>query len=441
MTPTRHRIKTPLRNTMTDVKIPALGESIASGIISGWQVADGDFVQKDQILFELETDKITQEMQAEVAGVISLKAADGDEVEVGAVVATIDESVSESSDASDAGKANEAAANGAAATDRHPAVSPAVRRIASETGIDPHEVTGTGKDGRVTKGDMLEARAGLEQRTKDEDAARASASTRLSPDLKAVSRPPFKVPGPTVDLAADQPAVSARRTTRQKMSPLRRKIAERLVNASTEAALLTTFNECDMSAVMGLRKRYQEEFVASNGIKLGFMSFFVKATVEALKAVPGINAQIDGSEIVTNHYYDIGVAVGTDKGLIVPVIRDCDSKSFARIEQDIADKAKAARTGKLSLDDLAGGVFTISNGGIYGSMLSTPLLNMPQSGILGLHNIQERPVAINGEVVVRPMMYLALSYDHRLVDGKEAVTFLVKVKQLIEDPARFLFNI
>jgi 2-oxoglutarate dehydrogenase E2 component (dihydrolipoamide succinyltransferase) len=432
---------------MTPVTIPALGESISSGILAIWHVADGDYVEQEQLLFELETDKITQELQAEVAGVIRLKVDEGDEVEVGSTVAEIDESAS----APSGGSANEAPSatqeqpqaggkqpqlqgtgpcSDASDAEAHPAQSPAVRRLVAETGIDPSGLQGSGKDGRLTKGDLLAAQQKQSNGQADATEARAAAQKR-----------PATEPSSSVEAAQQGAPAQQARTTRQKMNPLRRKIAERLVQATTEAALLTTFNEVDMSAVMQLRKTHQEAFVQRHGIKLGFMSFFVKATVEALKSVPAINAQIDGDSIIQNHFYDIGVAVGSDKGLMVPVIRDCDRLGFAEIEQGIVDKAQAARNGKLTLPDLSGGVFTISNGGIYGSMLSTPLLNMPQSGILGLHNITERPVAINGEVVIRPMMYLALSYDHRLVDGKQAVTFLVKIKQLIEDPSRLLFGI
>jgi len=278
-------------------------------------------------------------------------------------------------------------------------------------------VEGTGKDGRITKGDIL------------------AAAEKPQKSDSAVAEPKSATP------AAAPQSAPGERETRRKMSPLRRKIAERLVAATQEAALLTTFNEVDMSAVMELRKAHQDAFVKRHGVKLGFMSFFVKAVTQALISVPAVNARIEDDTIVSQHYYDIGVAVGTDKGLMVPVVRDCESKSFARIEQDILDYAKAAREGKIKMDDLQGGVFTISNGGIYGSMLSTPIINYPQPAILGLHNIQERPVVRNGEIVARPMMYLALSYDHRLIDGKEAVTFLSVIKNAIEDPSRLLFDL
>ena len=401
---------------LLEVKIPPMGESISSGILAKWHVNDGDVVKKDQPLFELETDKITSEGTAESAGKISLKAAAGDEVKIGQVVATIDP----------AGSAQPAAASpkAAAAAPTTPAeASPAVRRIAGETGIDPSTVAGTGKAGRVTKGDMLSAAA---------TPAPAAKPAELATRPAAVAAP---ATAPSVASAKEG------RQTRRKMSPLRAKIAQRLVAAQHEAAMLTTFNEVDMSAVMALRSKYQDDFVKKNGLKLGFMSFFTKAVVHALREVPAVNAQIEGDSIVENHYFDVGVAVSTEKGLMVPVIRNCDSLGMADIEKAIGDAAKRAREGKITLADLDGGVFTITNGGIFGSMLSTPIINPPQSAILGLHAINDRPVAVSGQVVIRPMMYLALSYDHRLVDGKEAVTFLVKVKQAIEDPVRLIVGV
>ncbi|MGJ8650052.1 MAG: 2-oxoglutarate dehydrogenase complex dihydrolipoyllysine-residue succinyltransferase [Opitutaceae bacterium] len=409
----------------TEVKIPAMGESISSGILAAWHVKDGDYVAKDQPLYELETDKITSEGNAEVAGVISIKVAADEEVDIGQVVAMIDESASApaggetSAPAAGSEKPAESATAAPVAATATPAaakvdpvatLSPAARKAAEETGVNPSAVAGTGKDGRVTKNDILEA------------ANAPVAATPAAPKPQTTSS-------------------TAERETRKKMSPLRRKIAERLVQATQEAAMLTTFNEVDMSAVMELRKQHQEKFVERHGIKLGFMSFFTKAVTHALQAVPQVNARIEGNEIVTQHFYDIGVAVGTDKGLMVPTLRDCDKKGFAEIENDILAYAKLARDGKIQMSDLEGGVFTISNGGIYGSMLSTPIINYPQPAILGLHNITERAVVVNKEIVIRPMMYLALSYDHRLIDGKEAVTFLVKVKEAIEDPSRLLFGI
>ena len=420
----------------TEVIIPAMGESISSGILAAWHVKDGDYVEKDQAIYELETDKITSEANAEVAGIISLKVAADDEVDIGQVVATIDESaapagsttpaapVADPAEVADTPAVSEpapaaaalAATPSASSDSQHP-LSPAARKAAEETGVDVSTIPGSGKDGRVTKSDILAA-------------ANAPTTTTATPTAAPTTSPAI----PTqVDATA--------RESRKKMSPLRRKIAERLVTATQECALLTTFNEVDMSSVMKLRKQHQEKFVERHGIKLGFMSFFTKAVTHALQAVPAVNARIEGNEIVTQHYFDIGVAVGTDKGLMVPTIRDCDQKGFAEIEQDILGYAKAAREGKIQMSDLEGGVFTISNGGIYGSMLSTPIINYPQPAILGLHNITERAVVVNGEIVIRPMMYLALSYDHRLIDGKEAVTFLNTIKDAIEDPSRLLFGI
>ena len=399
--------------SLLEVKIPPMGESIASGILAKWHVKDGDIVKKDQPLFELETDKITSEGTAESAGKIAFKAAAGDEVKIGQVVATIDSAASSSPVGSPPAGAS-AAATAAKSTE----ASPAVRRLAAETQIDPATVAGTGKGGRVTKGDML---------------------TAAAPVAASASEP--KSPAPVAASPSEPKSAPGTRQTRKKMTPLRAKIAQRLVSAQHEAAMLTTFNEVDMSAVMALRAKYQDDFVKKHGLKLGFMSFFVKAVVHALKEVPGVNAQIDGDAIVENHYYDIGVAVSTDKGLMVPVIKGCDTLGMAAVEAKIADAAKRARESKITLADLEGGVFTITNGGTFGSLLSTPIINPPQAAILGMHAINDRPVGVNGQVVIRPMMYLALSYDHRLVDGKQAVTFLVKVKQAIEDPTRLVLGV
>jgi 2-oxoglutarate dehydrogenase E2 component (dihydrolipoamide succinyltransferase) len=415
-----------------------MGESISSGVLAKWHVKDGDTVRKDQPLFELETDKITSEGTAEAAGRISLKVEAGAEVKIGQVVASIDTAVS--APATGNGGATSPSRSGdrevaapsaapAAPAKKSDAQSPAVRRLASETGVNPANVAGSGKDGRVTKGDMLAAAP----------AAGAGGATSSSRSGDREVAAPSTLANP--QSAPRTPPSSGERQTRRKLTPLRQRIAQRLVAAQHEAAMLTTFNEVDMSAVMGLRAKYQDDFVKKNGLKLGFMSFFVRAAVHALKAVPAVNAQLDGEYIVENHFFDIGVAVSTEKGLMVPVVRNCDHLGMADIERAIADSAKKARDGKITLADLEGGVFTITNGGIFGSMLSTPIINPPQSAILGMHNITERPVAVNGQVVIRPMMYLALSYDHRLVDGKEAVTFLVKVKQAIEDPARLMLGV
>jgi 2-oxoglutarate dehydrogenase E2 component (dihydrolipoamide succinyltransferase) len=360
-----------------DIKIPALGESVSGGMISKWHFKTGDVVKVGDILLTLETDKVAAEVTAETSGQLTIQAQEGEDVEIGTVVGQIDESV--------------AAAASAAPSEPAPAA--------------------------------------------ESTAVAAPAAPAVE---KAPSAPAAREPEP---IAAAAPAVVAdrgERVTRKKMSPLRRKIADQLVNAQQTAAILTTFNECDMTAVMDLRKKLQDGFVAKHGVKLGFMSFFIKATVEALKAVPGINVRVEGDELVQQHYYDIGVAVGTERGLVVPVLKDCDQQSFADLEKSILGYAKKAKDGKLQISDLTGGVFTISNGGVYGSLLSTPILNPPQSGILGMHSIQQRPVAINGQVVIRPMMNLALSYDHRVVDGKEAVTFLIRIKDCIENPARML---
>ena len=405
-----------------EVKIPPMGESINSGVLAKWHVADGDTVKSGQNLFELETDKITSDGVADSDGVISLKVEEGAEVKIGEVVAVIEAGGATSESAA----SEQAAPEAPAASSETKPQSPAVRRIAEETGIDPARIDGSGKDGRVTKGDMLAADAAKRDQ--------GQVSSNKTPD-------PAPAPTPKPAAPKHEPASVGARQTRKKMSPLRAKIAQRLVEVQHEAAMLTTFNEVDMSAVMGMRKKHQDTFVKKNGFKLGFMSFFTKAVVNALQQIPGVNAQIDGNEIVSNHYYDIGVAVSTPKGLMVPVIRDCETKSMAAIEADIAEVAGRARDGKITMEDLTGGVFTITNGGIFGSMLSTPILNAPQSAILGLHAINDRPIAVDGEVVIRPMMYLALSYDHRLVDGREAVTFLVKVKEAIEDPSRLLLEI
>jgi 2-oxoglutarate dehydrogenase E2 component (dihydrolipoamide succinyltransferase) len=395
-----------------EIKIPSVGESITSATLGAWHKAEGAYVRAGEVILTIETDKITTELESDRSGTLHHLAAVGDELAIGAPVASIDESAAAPADAAPAASTaakEEAPANATVAASDAAKVkaTPVARKVAEGEGVDLNRVSGTGTGGKITKADVL-------------DAASVKTTEPTAPVVEA--------------------AGGAKRTSRKKMSPLRRKIATHLVNAQHEAAILTTFNEVDMSAVMDLRKRLQDDFTARNGVKIGFMSFFIKAVVEALKSVPAVNGRIEGEEIVENHFYDIGVAVGTEKGLIVPVIRDCDQKSFAQIEKDIVDYATKARDGKLGLPDLQGGVFTITNGGIYGSLLSTPIINPPQSGILGMHSIQQRPVAVDGQVVIRPMMYLALSYDHRLVDGKEAVTFLVRVKQCIESPERMLLG-
>jgi 2-oxoglutarate dehydrogenase E2 component (dihydrolipoamide succinyltransferase) len=404
-----------------EVKIPAVGESISSGVVSVWHKKSGDFVNAGDALFTLETDKVSTEITAETPGVLDTMVPEGQEVKIGEVVATIDDSKtapakSEPAERKAAPKKTEQKPTAASKEKSPTALSPAVRRIVEEEHLEAEKISGTGRDGRLTKGDVL---AAVPQNRKSVG--------------EAVSFPGTATPSPT----AEQDRRSADgRFTRKKMSPLRRKIAAQLVMAQHTAAILTTFNECDMSAVQELRAKSQEAFTKKNGVKLGFMSFFIKASVEALRAVPPVNGRIEDEDFIQNNFYDIGVAVGTDRGLVVPVVRDADKKSFADLERAIADYATKAREGKLKIEDLQGGTFTISNGGVYGSLLSTPILNPPQSGILGMHKIMERPVAVNGKVEVRPMMYLALSYDHRAVDGKEAVTFLIKVKECIEDPKK-----
>ena len=382
---------------MPDIKIPTVGESISTALISTWHKADGEAVAVGDLLLTLETDKVSTDLTADAAGVLRIVVPAGQEVAIGSVVGAITE--------------------GAAAPASSPASAPAPTPVSAPVAPAPEAAPSASEAA---------------------PAAPPAAPTPMPAAPIATEIPAPRTQGPP-EPAAPRPS-SDRRTTRVRLSPLRRKIATHLVAAQQTAAILTTFNEADMSAVMALRKQLQDSFVARHGLKLGFMSFFVKAVVDALKAVPQINARMEGDELVQNHFYDIGVAVGTEKGLVVPVIRDCDTKSFAEIEQAIAASAKKARDGKLLIEDLQGGVFTISNGGIYGSLLSTPILNPPQSGILGMHSIQERPVAVDGQVVIRPMMYLALSYDHRVVDGKEAVTFLVRVKECLENPARLLLG-
>ena len=408
---------------MADIMTPALGESVTEATVARWTKKAGDAVRKDEILVELETDKVSLEVAAPADGVLEFIAAEeGATVEPGAVLGRLAEGAAGAKAApapAPAAKKEEPApapapAPKAEAPKAAPAaaapLAPSAQRIVAENNLDGGAIAGSGKDGRVTKGDAI---AALE--------ARANA--------------------PAAPAAPSAPREIHEREERVRMTRLRQTIARRLKEAQNNAAMLTTFNEVDMSAVMALRNQYKDGFEKSHGVKLGFMSFFVKAVIHGLKHVPDVNAEIDGTDVIYKNHYDIGVAVGTDKGLVVPVLRDADALSLSGIEKGIGALGKKARDGQLALEDLQGGTFTISNGGVYGSLMSTPILNAPQSGILGMHKIQERPMAVGGQVVIRPMMYLALSYDHRVVDGQGAVTFLVRVKEAIEDPQRLLLDV
>ncbi|MGQ4273692.1 2-oxoglutarate dehydrogenase complex dihydrolipoyllysine-residue succinyltransferase [Terrihabitans sp. B22-R8] len=423
----------------TEIRVPTLGESVTEATIGKWFKKAGDAVRADEPLVELETDKVTVEVPAPAAGVLSeISVQEGETVEVGALLGAIGEgngaqassaAPSTKDKAGDTGKpqAKTDTAQPINAAEEEPkeravpknepkaapsdaGLAPSVRRIATETGIDPSGVSGTGKDGRVTKGDMLQAQAA-------------------------------PAPAPAQQVRAPASADQGAQEERVKMTRLRQTIAKRLKDAQNTAAMLTTFNDVDMGAVMELRAQYKDVFEKKHGVKLGFMGFFVKACVQALKEIPEVNAEIDGTDLVYKNYYNIGVAVGTDRGLIVPVVRNAETLSIAQVEKTIGGLGKKAREGQLSMEDMQGGTFTITNGGVYGSLMSTPILNAPQSGILGMHRIEQRPVAKNGQVVIRPMMYLALSYDHRIVDGQGAVTFLVRVKEALEDPARLVLDL
>jgi len=410
----------------TEVKIPTLGESITEATIGSWLKKVGDAVKADEPIAELETDKVAVELMAPAAGVLTdLLAKAGDTVEVGAVVAMISEGAAapakdtaakpEAAPAAAPAPAPAAVAEAPAApSDALQPMSPAVRRIIEDYNLDPASITGTGKDGRLTKEDVL---AAIEKGT-----------------ARALARSGATAP------AAPVAAAHTRQEERVKMTRLRQTIAKRLKEAQNTAAMLTTFNDIDMSAVIEARNKYKDLFEKKHGIKLGFMSFFVKAAVLALRDVPAVNAAIEGDELVYRNYADIGVAVSAPNGLVVPILRNADQMSFADCEKAIADFGKRARDGQLKIEEMQGGTFTISNGGIFGSLMSTPILNPPQSGVLGMHRIEDRPVVRNGQIVVRPMMYLALSYDHRLIDGREGVTFLVRIKEAIEDPARLLLD-
>jgi 2-oxoglutarate dehydrogenase E2 component (dihydrolipoamide succinyltransferase) len=404
---------------MAEIRVPTLGESVTEATIGRWFKKAGDVVAVDEPLVELETDKVTIEVPAPAAGVLTdVAVRDGDTVAVGALLGAIKEGAGAAPAKAAAPPAAAKAAAPAPAAVPGATLAPSVRKIAAETGIDASAMPGSGKDGRVTKGDML---AAIE---------------------RAAAQPtPVPAPAASVQVRAPSPADDVAREERVRMTRLRQTIARRLKDAQNTAAMLTTFNEVDMTHVMALRTQYREPFERKHGVKLGFMGFFVRACVQALKEIPAVNAEIDGTDIVYKNYYHIGIAVGTERGLVVPVVRDCDMKSIAEIEKSIADFGRRARDGALKIDELQGGTFSITNGGIYGSLMSTPILNSPQSGILGMHKIQERPMVVAGKIEARPMMYLALSYDHRIVDGREAVTFLVRVKESLEEPARLVLDL
>jgi 2-oxoglutarate dehydrogenase E2 component (dihydrolipoamide succinyltransferase) len=406
------------------LRVPALGESIREATLGAWKRAEGDEVAADEPLVEVESEKATLEVPSPGAGVLrKILRKTGETVAVGDVIAEIDQITASSSASPSSSSSSSASANGGAVR-----AAPSARKAMSESGLSPDDVKGSGRGGRIQKQDV--------DRT-----LQARAETRMPrTEITEITPPPGREPEPEVPVPG-RPATDAGHERVVPMSPLRRTVARRLVEAQHNAAILTTFNEIDMSNVLALRERYQERFVKAHGIKLGFMSFFVKAAIEALKAFPAVNGEVRGTDIVYKDHYDIGVAVGGGKGLVVPVVRDADRLSFAEVEAAIADLAARARDNKLSMKELEGGTFTISNGGIYGSLLSTPILNPPQSGILGLHATQKRAVVVGDAVVVRPMMYVALSYDHRLIDGREAVQFLVRVKECVEDPDRILIEV
>ena len=442
-----------------DIRIPSVGESVSSGLIAQWHKNNGDPVSIGELLLTLDTDKISTEITADFTGTLQILVAEGEEVSIGSVVGritseNISNSISFNSKREKPEKQHqdlpvevEAIASQQAPSqivkrdlrlDRKAPVSPAVNRLAKEHDVDLSLIIGSGKKGAILKKDVQAfIDSGGELRS-SKVVEPPNAQSIVSKDAGREALPDLNIKPVSHHDSFGSIIEEGGRITREPLSPIRRKIAAHLVSAQQNAALLTTFNECDMSSVMQLRKELQEDFIAKFGVKIGFMSIFIKAVVDALKEVEQINARIDGTDLIRNHFFDIGVAVGSEKGLVVPVIRDCDNKSFAQIEKDIAEYASRANQGKLEIADLQGGVFTISNGGIYGSMLSTPIINSPQSAILGMHNIIDRPVAVEGKVVIRPMMYLALSYDHRIVDGKEAVTFLRRVKDCVENPARLL---
>jgi 2-oxoglutarate dehydrogenase E2 component (dihydrolipoamide succinyltransferase) len=442
-----------------EIVVPSLGESVTEATIAQWLKKQGEQVGRDEPVVELETDKVTLEVNAPAAGVIAeVKVAEGENVEVGAVLGVIEEGATAEAKPAEkpAEKAEEApaetapkeeapatAAEAEAAAEAEGPVMPAARKMIEDHGLDASRIPGTGKGGRITKEDVLS----YLEKGKAEAAPEKPAEKPAAPPAKEEKPPEPAAPGretievPEFERPAAEPSPRREREERVRMTKLRQTIAGRLKQAQNTAAILTTFNEIDMTAVMDVRARYRDTFEKKHGVRLGFMSFFVKAAVQALKELPAVNAEIDGTEIVYKNYYDIGIAVGSPSGLVVPVLRDADAISFAEVEKTIGQLGRKARDGKLTMPDLTGGTFTITNGGIYGSLLSTPIINPPQSAILGMHKVQERPMVVDGTIQARPMMYVAVSYDHRIIDGSEAVTFLVRIKECVEDPERLLLGV
>jgi 2-oxoglutarate dehydrogenase E2 component (dihydrolipoamide succinyltransferase) len=422
----------------TEIRVPQLPESVADATLVAWHKQPGDAIKRDENLADLETDKVVLEVPAPANGVVrEIRIPSGTVVTSGQVLAIIEEGPAATASVakSAAAPALSPAAGGngqtntAVSAEAASKLSPSVRRLVEENKLDPGAIPASGKDGRLTKSDVVDFLG------KKQPSGAAEASSAEAASAAPAARAPTPAPAPST-----RPA-GARVDQRVPMTRLRQRIAQRLVEAQSTQALLTSFNEVDMTAVMELRNRYKDRFEKEQGVKLGFMSFFVKASIEALKKFPAVNASVDGSDVIYHEYYDIGVAVSTDRGLMVPIVRDADQKSFATIEKEIGNYAKKAREGAIAIEDLTGGTFTITNGGVFGSLMSTPIVNAPQSGILGMHKTQERPMAVNGQIVIRPMMYLAITYDHRIIDGREAVQFLVTVKECLEDPGRMLLGI
>jgi 2-oxoglutarate dehydrogenase E2 component (dihydrolipoamide succinyltransferase) len=440
-----------------DIKVPEVGESVQEAVLAEWYARSGDRVRKDQILFLLETDKVTLEIWAEADGVLEILVPTGETVAVGAVVGTLEtaaeggKSVPEDTGKQEPPEKRDEAAPPLPKPERElePAaapyegkeqpsesdhtMSPSVRKLVEEKGIDPSRISGTGPGGRLTRGDVL---LYLEESSPASEAAEAPAPVPEQPSAETAKTRPLQPRD-----AEPESGLAEERTSRKPMTPIRRRIAERLLEARQNTAMLTTFNEIDMTRVKELRRRFRDDFKARHGISLGIMSFFIKAALAALKEVPEVNASIEGQDIVYHHYYHVGVAIGSERGLVVPVIRHADRLGFAQLEQAIVDFVKKIQENRLQLSDLEGGTFTISNGGVFGSLLSTPILNTPQSGILGLHKMEDRPVVMDGQIVIRPMMYVAFSYDHRLIEGREAVTFLKRIKEGVEHPERLMLEI